>query len=87
MSRIAAELVPLAIPRAVSWSNGTAGASTWMSIRSSSGPEIFARYFSIARRPTSPAGRSPFGVGFIAATSMKLAGKRSVPFARAIVTT
>ena len=45
VARISALLVPVR-RLANSW-NGTAGTSTWMSIRSSNGPLILPMYFSI----------------------------------------
>ncbi len=47
-------------------------------MRSMRGPETLARYFSIWRCEISSVAKSPVGLGFMAAMSMKRAGKGMV---------
>jgi len=70
--------------------NGTRGTSTWMSIRSISGPLTRPMYRSIMfgehLHGRLGSVKYPHGQGFIAATSMIWAGNRSVECTRGIVT-
>ena len=87
-ARIVAEGSPGAASR--SSSIESAGASTWMSMRSSSGPEILPRYLrtcigeQVHSRRRSP--RWPHGQGFIAATSISREGRVTLAAARETVT-
>ena len=76
---------------AVSFSYSTLGTSTKISIRSMRGPEIRRWYReTIGREHEQECAVSPWkphGHGFIAPTSMKLAGNVTVPCALLIVTT